>query len=155
MTIKALEAAKYLCKINDFDVSNMRLHKLLYICSLFFMGENDGEPLIDQHFEAWSYGPVLKNVYNKTKIFGAKNIREHVFYSTKDIDDESAEAKNIKKISNHFRNEINATLVRLTHRKNSAWYKNYMPGGYGIRIPNSDIYEEYKGYNLNQSDDKQ
>jgi uncharacterized phage-associated protein len=50
-------------------ITNLKLQKLLYYAQAFYMVENNGEPLFSDDIEAWKYGPVVRTVYDKYKIF--------------------------------------------------------------------------------------
>jgi uncharacterized phage-associated protein len=67
------KAAEYFLSLQDGDagnaISNMKLQKLLYYAQGFSMVVL-GKPLFVEDFEAWEYGPVLRDVYNEYKRFG-------------------------------------------------------------------------------------
>lgn len=47
-------------------MTNLRLQKLLYYAQAFHLAMND-EPLFKNKIEAWVYGPVVPDVFNKYK----------------------------------------------------------------------------------------
>jgi len=73
-------ADKYvqLAKKENCLFSHMKLQKLIYISNGISLALND-EPLINEHIEAWPYGPVVSSVYHTFKIFGNSNIVTGVF----------------------------------------------------------------------------
>jgi len=54
-------------------ISNMKLQKLLYIANGLYLAKN-GTPLIEEPIKAWTYGPVIENVYHEYKQYGNENI---------------------------------------------------------------------------------
>lgn len=141
MPISSLSAAKKLCELSGWKLSNLALQKILYIAQMVYMGRNNGAPLIDDMFEAWDYGPVLPAVYHKAKIFGAGSVL-NVFHSVQDLP-EGPENEILRESVEKLGNVSPGTLVSMTHRDGGAWAKHYSPG-LNSRIPNSDILAEYK-----------
>lgn len=79
-------------------VSNIRLQKLLYfVQAQFIMDLNIAA--FKEEMEAWSFGPVIPEIYRKYKIFGRDNI--------------ILNAKNdIKKYLFGFNNELNEEILK-------------------------------------------
>ena len=50
-------------------ISNLKMQKLLYYAQGHFLATYK-KPLFDDKIEAWKYGPVVKEVYDKFKIYG-------------------------------------------------------------------------------------
>lgn len=140
MSISSYQAAKKICELSNWTVTNLSLQKILYFIHMFYLGE-ERKTLINEDFEAWMYGPVIPSLYNQFKRFGADPIR-NIFYDTKDISDDEI---------NSFIEEIGVALIKrkpwelvtLTHNKEGAWAKNYSPKWNKI-IPQNDILKEYK-----------
>ena len=57
----------------DAEVSNLKLQKLLYYAQGHQLAER-GTPLFDDEIQAWSHGPVVKDVYHRFKGFGSGNV---------------------------------------------------------------------------------
>lgn len=57
------------CNINDIEISNKKLQKLMYYCQAWHLALF-GDKLIDQDFEAWVHGAVLRPLYFKYSDFG-------------------------------------------------------------------------------------
>lgn len=76
MTYDALDISKYIIErgyeLGDF-VSNLKLQKLLYFVQAEFMIEKDC-PCFYNKIEAWAFGPVIPDVYNKYKMFGSGSV---------------------------------------------------------------------------------
>lgn len=61
----AMEIAKYAVNRRyrkDEPISNLQLQKILYFLQIIYASDNDALLFADQ-FEAWPYGPVIRDVY--------------------------------------------------------------------------------------------
>jgi uncharacterized phage-associated protein len=98
------------------------------------------KPLVDECFEAWSYGPVLPSVYHRLKLFGDRSIKDR-FYKV-DIISGTEESNILADAWNALGNKDGWKLVGMTHRAEGAWSKNFEPG-FNKLISNYDIKKEY------------
>lgn len=69
---RAMDVAMYLVYLRDLDVkkrenycslSNLKLQKLLYYCHGGHYRWDNEKLVVDDNFEAWEYGPVIRSVY--------------------------------------------------------------------------------------------
>lgn len=58
--------------------SPMKLQKLCYYSQGYFLAYNDGKALFPDDFEAWVYGPVVRDLYQKYKRFEWKAIDDEI-----------------------------------------------------------------------------
>ncbi len=143
MAISSLIAAKKVCELRDWQVTNLEIQKILYLAHMVFLGRSDGvAPLVTEKFQAWDYGPVLPAVYNKAKIFGSEAV-QNVFHEYPSISS-TEESVVIEETVNMLNGKSAAELVAITHWEQGAWASYYTPGAKGVVIPNSAILEEYK-----------
>lgn len=133
--------AKRICEFGDWDVSNLKLQKILYLSHMFHLG-TVGEPLITGLFEAWDAGPVQPHLYHRVKGFGSRAVG-NVFHGVSSITDEAAR-RTIDEACRVLLPLTAGRLVAITHDPAGAWAKNYRAGIKGIIIPNEDIQEEYR-----------
>lgn len=108
------------------------------------MGEHDGEPLVDEYFQAWDYGPVLPKLYHEAKFLGIKPV-DDIFYGTS-LANSGHEFDMLKRAAGELTNLKPGRLVQYTHRPGGAWAKNYRAGLRNVPIPNEDILTEYKSF---------
>jgi uncharacterized phage-associated protein len=54
-------------------LTQMQLQKLVYLAHGWNLAVN-GEQLVEDEFEAWSYGPVLRRLYDATRIYSNNKI---------------------------------------------------------------------------------
>ena len=129
--------AKKICELSNWRITNLSIQKVIYFCHMFYLGANNGKPLIDESFEAWDYGPVLPSLYHKLKMFGADPIESLLFTFTEDIKDVIVN-KLIEEVAGALVDREAWELVALTHSKKGAWVKNYYPN-LNKKISNTDI----------------
>jgi uncharacterized phage-associated protein len=147
MIISSSDAAKKICELGDWKITNLKLQKILYLIHLVSLGRR-GVPLINEYFEAWDFGPVEPELYHAVKFFGSDFIKL-VPRSKNLIDKESSDL--IEEVFEVLKNKTATQLVQLTHRKNGAWYKAYSINKKGIKINNNDILNEYEQFSKKQS----
>lgn len=74
MSYPVLEIAKKIIANTDESqgeiISNLKLQKILYYMQGFFIAVFD-KKLFEEEFEAWQYGPVVRDMYNHFKDFGS------------------------------------------------------------------------------------
>ncbi|WP_082663378.1 type II toxin-antitoxin system antitoxin SocA domain-containing protein [Sinorhizobium sp. Sb3] len=133
---------KYICERADWEITNLQLQKILYLCQMFYMGRNHGQRLFDGHFEAWDYGPVEPNLYHRVKIFGSDDV-EDVFHRARTFRRDDPRRKVMDDVCDKFLKFSAGDLVEITHWDEGAWAEHYTPGARGVRIPDEDIWAEY------------
>lgn len=128
MNNNALSVARYIinkCNENNKSISNLKLQKILYFVQAEFLVEK-GEACFSEKIQAWNFGPVVPEVYQQYKVYGAANIPsrkrlvESVVFSEGDrkiIDDM------VKECSKYSASE----LVEITHRQ-KPWKQAYAKG---------------------------
>lgn len=137
--LSPLTAARYICEGRDWSISNLELQKMLYLGQMLYLGEHQ-ERLIGGAFEAWDYGPVLPSVYREAKAYGSRPIR-FLAGASKIVDKDRRGV--LDQVIDQLSNMSAGQLVSITHWKEGAWAKNYVPGVKGVMIPDRDIVEEY------------
>jgi len=63
------------------SITPMKMQKLVYLAHGYGLVECD-EPILDEVFEAWKFGPVLNSLYHECKRYGKGGINDFL----KDID---------------------------------------------------------------------
>ena len=58
---------------SDIDITNLVLNKLVYFAQVESLRAT-GKPLFEDKIEAWSYGPVERNVYFTFQKYGRNRI---------------------------------------------------------------------------------
>lgn len=143
MAVSADSAAKTICVLRDWSVSNLEVQKILYLAHMFHMGVHDGAPLIREPFEAWNYGPVVPELYQRMKAFGSGPV-QNVFHWIEMVPMSTYEFDSLNDAIEGTRKLSASQLVANTHSAHGAWARVYRPNLMGIRIPNTAIMDEYR-----------
>ncbi len=144
MAVSSLSAARLACEIRNWELTNLELQKILYIAHMAHVGSL-GQPLVEEPFEAWDFGPVVAKLYHHVKGFGSNKIR-NVFHSVALPDPDSTEYGYISGAVNATKSMTAGQLVEFTHRLNGAWIKSYVPGKRGQLIPTESILSEFNDW---------
>lgn len=123
----------------------MQLNKLTYIAHGFSLGLYD-RPLIDDHVEAWRYGPVVPGLYRRLKKFGSQPVTEKVtglFGRDRDEELSIQDDDLVKAVFEKYGSLTGAQLSFLTHKRGTPWDRAYQPDLYGIEISNAQIGQHY------------
>lgn len=138
MPISTLQAAQKVLELSQWNMTDLKLQKLLYLANMIHLGRHN-TPLVDENFEAWMYGPVIPSLYRLLKKFGSNPITINVG-SVENMKCE--ECKTLEDVWKSLGEKEGWELVDLTHKFNGAWNKNYDPARTAI-ISHEDILDEY------------
>lgn len=119
-----------------FEISNLKLQKLLYFIQAIFLNEFN-RACFEDRIEAWSFGPVVPTVYHNYKMFGASNIPIEVFNRNSlsniftDISSfrfplSIGDKATIDDIVHSFSRYTASELVDITHHQD-PWINSYIP----------------------------
>ena len=139
MPFPAETVAKTIAKQLNWSVTNLQLQKMVYIAHMFYLGRT-GEELVKERFQAWDYGPVVPNLYDRLKMFGSDNVMN--VFRPETIPEDSTEYSIVKEVVDHLKNYSAGKLVSITHRNEGAWAKHYIPRC-NVTIPTESIKQEY------------
>lgn len=124
----ALDIAKYLiCKFNSEEniITQLKLQKLLYFIEAYYMAFYDKYALYIEDFYAWTYGPVIKEVYDKYKIFMSEAIIEEDCNNLITLDQITKDS--IDTICSAFGKLTAYDLIKITHLQGSPWFNTLKP----------------------------
>lgn len=138
-------------------LTQMKLQKLVYFAHGYTLAICD-EPLIDEHFEAWEYGPVVPTLYHEFKEYGPKPLPrlatdfdmdtlEYIETPALDPNAVSGPMGLIFEFVCDVYGPLSAgQLSTLTHKKNSAWEKTRKkyPNLKYVDIPNELIKKDFQ-----------
>lgn len=119
----ALEVSQYMVSKayeEGYPISNLQLQKLLY----FVQGKalvKLGCPAFSESFEAWNYGPVVPEVYDQYRVYGASPICRK--YDTQLAASTVLEPlrRIVDDVLEDYGRETAWHLVQYTHKANSPW----------------------------------
>ena len=109
-------------------VTPMKLQKLLFFCHADYLTSYD-QPLLQQEFEAWDYGPVIPSLYAEFKEFGSRSIdrramsfdpvRAERVYLTCDLDHDTL--GRVKALYSFYSRFSAERLSDMSHSPGGAW----------------------------------
>lgn len=109
-------------------VTNLKLQKLVYFVQGFALAELE-HPLFKNEIQAWTYGPVIPDLYQKLKHYGAGVVSGTL--AAPDSLNEDVEARGVvQRVMDKLGNLPATHLVRLSHMENSPWAAAWKCGKY-------------------------
>ncbi|MBJ7417938.1 MAG: SocA family protein [Niveispirillum sp.] len=134
------------------DITHMQLQKLVYLAHGWNMAINK-QPLIEDEFEAWEFGPVIRRLYDALKRWGKHPVGQMIRWGddTGFADDDDGVANDV--VSPEERAVIDKVwktygklqafqLSALTHEPDTPWYAKYQQGR-NHKIPAQSIREYF------------
>ena len=119
-------------------VSNLMLQKLMYFCQLSYYKHENRRLITDCDFEAWLFGPVIRDVYIDYCMYGSNRI---LFAPT-----ETEELPNcVQNTLTVWLDKRPWEMVQVSHRDGGAWDNNYIKG-LKKTIPDADVKAEASHY---------
>lgn len=127
MDTSAQEVANYFIelasKIDENDLTNLKLQKLLYFAQGKFLAKNE-KKLFEEPIIAWALGPVVRSVYNAFRYCGSFPIT--AFDRSVKKTTLSSELKEfLSGVWDEYAKYSATYLVDLTHEKGSPWSDTY------------------------------
>jgi uncharacterized phage-associated protein len=124
-------------------VTQMKLQKLVYFAQGAHLAKYH-QPLINETFQAWMYGPVIPEIYQDFKLYGSRPIIDTAEFtpslSYKPPFRLDAEAMDTINYTWGVLKDFSAmSLSKWTHRADGPWSKVYDPQVKSTPIPNDDI----------------
>lgn len=130
-------------------VTPMKLQKLIYLAHGIHLARFNA-PLINEDIEAWSYGPVIRTVYDTFKIWGNRPITEipeielriggRIFQSHLDIFTDDVE-ETIQLAWNIAKDLSGEQLSNWSHSNGSPWQRTFT--GIGNKNIKRDLIRNY------------
>ena len=132
-------------------VTQMKLQKMVYFAHGIHLALY-GNPLIKETFQAWKYGPVVRDIYNSFKFYGSQPISDTIYlFSTelleadlKNLDENACKA--IEITWNTLKGLNAAQLSNWTHKEGSPWRAAYIEGVNEVAIPNESIQHYFEQF---------
>lgn len=139
------------------SISPMKIQKLAYIAHGYSLVECN-EPMLDEVFEAWKFGPVLSSLYHECKQYGSGSIRDYL----RDIDPETGRSSpaplpddaNVNDIIDYvwetYGDDSAISLSDWTHVKDGPWDKVTKGGSQILRHQDVDnaLIKDYFASNM-------
>lgn len=140
-------------------ITQMQLQKLVYIAHGWNLAIND-DSLVAEQPEAWTYGPVYRDLYDHTKFFGKSPIGREIRPADRDMakfflgDDDNSDQPYRAPLSDRERAVIENVwkrygalsairLSELTHQRGTPWFQTFTTRGRNTAIENELIKPHY------------
>ena len=120
--VDVMEVAKFFIDYGEKSgnpMTNMRLNKLLYFAQGAYLART-GSPLFDNDFVAWTYGPVVCDVYDRYKQYGNATINESEMSFERNNFSE-VEYETLLNVVCACDDFTTSQLVKRSHRSGGAW----------------------------------
>lgn len=136
-------------------LTQMQIQKLVFIANGFHLAIYD-EPLVEETFEAWDYGPVEPNLREHTNHFGRRGIPRLIRTSdsgmerfmgaegdtyTANLDE--GQTRLIEVVYEKYGHLGGLALSRMTHMPGTPWTTTYNEHGRNAEISNNLIRAHY------------
>jgi len=123
---------------SNLPVTQMHLQKLLYIAHGWNLAIHN-KALVEDPFEAWEYGPVVRKLYDAVRRYGRSSISKLLRWGDDTdfpFDDGGIARANLTNEERAIVDKVWATyghleafkLSALTHADRSPWARTYVPG---------------------------
>lgn len=117
--MKARELAKWFLKTNPalrngYNDENTKLNKLLYFSNLMYFSVKE-ENLIDEPFEKWDNGPVIRSIYSDYRYSGLSQTKDLTGEITDDF------VLQILRIVNFIYGDMQASELSEESHKSTIW----------------------------------
>lgn len=125
-------------QIDEDFITNLKLNKLLYYAQGCHLSRT-GNPLFSSDIEAWQYGPVIPEIYQKYKVCGKDAIRTvDDDFDSASLDDEELET--LLDVMRNYGKYTGSALVSLTHKEGTPWSDTIKSGN---SVISNDKIEQY------------
>lgn len=146
-THSAMDVAGHFLYLADNDTPSrsltpMQLLKLVYIAHGWMLGMY-GRSLVQEEIQAWKYGPIIPDLYDKYRFFKHDSITGTFQKSDELIEDEETNSI-VTQTYAKYGLKSGITLSAVTHQKGTPWSRMWECGGAFTPIPN-DLIQEYYG----------
>ena len=125
---------------NGQSVSVMYILKLTYMAHGWTLALYN-RPLVNDHFEAWKFGPVVPTLYYAFRPYGIYNIKPLAIHEVKLGDEIEAL---LTRVYDLYKGLSASQLSKLTHIKDGPWDCIYRTGKKFDVIPDKLIAAHYK-----------
>lgn len=122
MRYSALDIAKYVIyktNENNKEITQLKLQKILYFIEAYYMVAYDKKELYKEDFYAWLYGPMVKEVYNKYKVFMCDSIPTEDDSENIILPEDVVESVDF--VLDTFGKYTVRQLIQIIHIKDSPW----------------------------------
>lgn len=137
--MSTFDVASYICASSDWSLNQIRLHKIMYILNVFYVGNYDKNMFTNEMFEARSNGPILPMLYHFLIVGEKKIIKSRL--EKYDLKDENVKSYIDKNLPTLLKLE-DYQLIKICMSEISAWSEAYSSNRNNV-ILTSQMKNEY------------
>lgn len=140
-----------LARDEGHSLTNMQVQKLVFFAHGVHLA-GFGEPLIHEHPRAWTFGPVIPELYEALRKYGSKDVTEEL-KADDQIEEKSAE-RAINATWKAYKGYSASQLSKISHIKGGPWDSvwNCEEGGGRFGVIPDRIIREYYSSRVKKSD---
>lgn len=127
-------------------LTNMQLQKLVFFAHGAHLAAYN-QPLIFEHVKAWDFGPVIPELYERLREYGAGPVVNRI--DNEPIYDESPAGYAIRNVWRAYGNLNAWQLSDISHQPGSPWEQVWNYGGRYSEIPNY-VTQQYYAHRINR-----
>jgi len=124
------------------DLTPLQLMKLVFLSHGWMLGVY-WRHFIKDPIEAWEYGPIIPNLYNKIKQFKSSPVNYPIEKET-GINFDAGEKEVLDQVYREYGKLSGIQLSSITHVSGSPWENTWERGGRNSVISNDLIMEYYR-----------
>lgn len=130
-----------LAKADERSLTPLQLIKLTYIAHGWMLALYQ-RPLIIDRVEAWKYGPIIPDLYQLMKRYGADFVTDNLPGGNEVLSDEERDI--IQQVYRVYGHLNGIQLSQLTHQPGTPWHQTWNVGDQNDVISNDLIAEHYR-----------
>ena len=133
--------ARELLKLSVRGLSQLKLQRLVYFAHGGYMIDHHEDGLVFDKVEAWKYGPVFRDLWDKTKYYGNETFtRINVKSADKPTD---RQLKFIQEVFDVFGDLSRIQLTAMAFQDDSPWHETYASWGEKRGVIPNDLIRDY------------
>lgn len=134
--------------LQEHIIIKTKVQKILYICDIEYMKLNNGQPLFEDNFYAWTSGPVIPYIYYTFLQYQSKKIEPQ--NTSEKLNLTNKEKSIIDKVLKETQELDTVELVNITKIDDGPWHQVYneLDSEHNQIIKKEEIYNFYKDKEL-------
>ncbi|HEY3197864.1 MAG TPA: type II toxin-antitoxin system antitoxin SocA domain-containing protein [Nitrospirales bacterium] len=129
-----------LAKTKGETLTPMKLQKLIYFAHGWYLAIKR-QPLINEEIKAWTYGPVIRSIYDEYKSYGGNGIPADCDAVSDDLKEDAYAVSLLNKVWDVYGKFTAFELSNMTHAPETPWYKAW--SGNESKIDNEAMREYF------------
>lgn len=127
------------------SVSNLKVQKMVYIAHGYHLGFFN-KPLFYEQVKAWTFGPVIPELYEELRHYGKTPITACLVNSNPGpiVDKGDVLTKELlEKVWDGYKKASAGQLVSLTHQSGTPWHTTFVLRGNEFMVIDNDLIRHY------------